>query len=711
MAKISVTKDGNKYIINGISGGDADEAGKALVFSRKIGKMFQSQDGMGRGVTVHRFFLADVYLMCLETETVQPESWMNKAAITKFKKLKRELEKFPEIDSIKRSLDSKSKAPKVRYSHYLKELVFNPLPHQEKFLDRYANIKMRGSIRGNLLNAAAGTGKTYTSIALGKIIGRKTTLIISPNQAIQSVWGEAFGSGKDALFKKPQNFWTSKAPEKRTKDVGYLICHYEYLAKMYDRIRRDKIDIDYIIIDESHNFANSESAQSQKIIDIINLVKADDVLLLSGTPIKAMAKEVASVFFMVDSSFDKEAYQIFKSIHGGRNNGAAVEILRKRLGMVSFIIEKKALKLAEPEYTSHHLILDDIETYSLEGVSEAIRNYINKRKPELLKQSVELLEEFYALVDMMFKDQVSGDRKSKKEYVQYLIDVKKIISTTNYKPLYEEMRICSRFEKALISQRPLSPTAKRLKEIKGIVKYPVMVAVGEALGRVMTRRRVDCYKSMVNEINFEEIVDSTMKKTVIFTSFVEVAEAVYEKASITHNPLKVYGKMSKHLASTVKTFRDNLKANPLIATYASLSTAVPLVMADTMILIDLPYREFTLNQSISRVHRIGNTTGTFVHRFSIGDGFPENIVSRGFDIISWAKGQAEQITGVKSPLAMLDRPKPTEESVLDSFQGIGAGSSDISPEHLELISINEITDFEESMEYESVIKIPSYLNM
>lgn len=701
MAKVNVEKRGKYYSINGISGEDADSAGKALVYSRKIGKMFKSQGGSGRGTMIHKFFLADVYLMCLETATVQPEDWMDAAAITKFKKLKKELEKIPEIFDIKEKLNTKNKDPKIDYKKHLSELVFNPLPHQEKFLNRYIAVKTRSSIRGNLLNAAAGTGKTYTSVALGKIIGVKNTLVISPNQAIESVWGEAFGSGKDALFKRPQKFWTSKRPENRTKGVNNFICHYEYLGKMFDRIKKDRLSIDYIIVDESHNFANSESAQSKKLIEIINLVKADDVLLLSGTPIKAMAKEVASVFYMVDKSFDSEAYEIFKSIHGGRNNGAAVEILRKRLGMVSFIIEKKALKLKAPIYTDHHLVLDDIETFSLDAVTIAIRNYIDQRKPQLLKQSIEFRDEFYKLIDWMFKNQISGERKSTLEYKEYLRDVGLIIDTTNYKPLYEEMRVCARFEKALISQRPSTDEAKRLKEIKGIIKYPVMVAVGEALGRVMTRRRIDCYKSMAREINFEEIIDSSEKKTVIFTSFVEVADAVYERTSMNYHPLKVYGDMSKNLATTVKTFRDNKKANPLVATYASLSTAVPLVMADTMILIDLPYREFTLNQSISRIHRIGNTTGTYVHKFTIGDGYPENIVSRGFDIISWAKGQAEEITGVKSPLTMLDQPKATEESVVDSFIGL-ANSQECAVDSLYKHDLNTITDFEESMEFESV---------
>lgn len=194
-----------------------------------------------------------------------------------------------------------------------------------------------------------------------------------------------------------------------------------------------------------------------------------------------------------------------------------------------------------------------------------------------------------------------------------------------------------------------------------------MVCVGEALGKVMTRRRIECFKSMAREIDFDEAIDSTTLKTVVFTSFVEVAEVVYERMQIDREPLRVYGQYTKDLAATVKMFGENQLTNPLIATYASLSTAVPLVMANTEILIDLPFREYTLNQAISRVHRIGNTTGTFIYKFTIGDGFPENVVSRGFDIISWAKGQAEEITGVRSPLTMLDVSSPTAESISESM--------------------------------------------
>lgn len=665
MAKITIEKVGRYYEIKGVSAAMADAAGRALIYSRKIGRMFSSHQT--NATRVHRFFLPDVYLLCREAENLKPEDWMDLQAVAGFKKLRGLLERMPEIESIKDRLSESYTGKPIDYSRHLKSLVFKPLEHQAPFLEHYLSTRdVKNTIRGSLLNAAAGTGKTYTSLALGEILGLEGVLIVSPNAAIQSVWHAAFEAGKDCLFKTPKRFWSSKDPSKPTRGQNVFICHYEYLEKMFDRIRQDRLQFEYIIVDESHNFANIDSAQTRMMVDIVRLVNPRDTLLLSGTPIKAMSREVASVFFLLDSSYDNEAHEVFKKVHGGRNNGSAVDILRQRLGMISYIIEKKALKLAEPVYTDHHLVLSDIEDYSLGAVSEAIQKYTSERKPVLLAQSEEYRDEFYQLVDRMFRNQTGGARVSEKQYKTYKSDVAKIIATTNYRPLYEEMRVCSRFEKALIAPQPSTVDAKRLKEIKGIVKYPVMVVVGEALGRVLTRRRIDCFKSMAQLIPFEAIIETAGKKVVIFSSYVEVCEAIYQRLAPDLEPIRVYGEHTKDLTKSVKLFGDVPDLNPLIATYASLSTAVPLIMADTEVLIDLPFREFVLNQAISRVHRIGNTTGTYIHKFTIGDGYPDNIVSRGFDIISWAKSQAEDITGVKSPLAMLDdKPGVTLESIAD----------------------------------------------
>ena len=51
----------------------------------------------------------------------------------------------------------------------------------------------------------------------------------------------------------------------------------------------------------------------------------------------------------------------------------------------------------------------------------------------------------------------------------------------------------------------------------------------------------------------------------------------------------------------------------MIATYKSLSTAVPMTMADVMIMVDTPFRDYIFQQTIARINRLGTTTQTYVY--------------------------------------------------------------------------------------------------
>jgi SNF2 family DNA or RNA helicase len=73
-------------------------------------------------------------------------------------------------------------------------------------------------------------------------------------------------------------------------------------------------------------------------------------------------------------------------------------------------------------------------------------------------------------------------------------------------------------------------------------------------------------------------------------------------------------------------------------------------MADTLILLDVPFRAHILEQAIARVWRIGATTQAKVHYLKLDTGTEPNITDRTFDILAWAKSEVEAITGVTSPI-------------------------------------------------------------
>lgn len=65
----------------------------------------------------------------------------------------------------------------------------------------------------------------------------------------------------------------------------------------------------------------------------------------------------------------------------------------------------------------------------------------------------------------------------------------------------------------------------------------------------------------------------------------------------------LYGETNKDLSSIIKLFRDDPKINPVVATFKSLSAAVLLIMTDTCVMLNSPYRDHVRRQTISRVNR------------------------------------------------------------------------------------------------------------
>ncbi|MFO5701743.1 hypothetical protein ACLBSN_31730, partial [Klebsiella pneumoniae] len=83
------------------------------------------------------------------------------------------------------------------------------------------------------------------------------------------------------------------------------------------------------------------------------------------------------------------------------------------------------------------------------------------------------------------------------------------------------------------------------------------------------------------------------------------------------HPAVVYGKTNDNLPQIISRFEKDPKLNPLVATYASLSTAVRMTMADTMVTINSPFRHYILEQAIARIYRKGQDSQTVVYQCTL----------------------------------------------------------------------------------------------
>jgi len=541
----------------------------------------------------------------------------------------------------------------------LDHLKWQPLPFQQTFLENYNKTVSQYHLKGLLLAGAPGSGKTFTTLALAECLKAERVIVICPKPALERVWVDTV----QQLYKTPQAYWYSGAATEY-QDARFAIFHYEALEKAMnwlDRLKRPKT---CVILDESHNFSDLNALRTQRFIDLCGKLEATDVVLASGTPIKALSVEAIPIFRAIDPLFTNEVVEPFKKVFQGEAN-RATKILAERLNLVSHKIEKDELKLSKPIFQDISVAVPDSEQYTLPALSLEMERYVAVRADELKKQVPDFRRTYDECLAIAFETEQHTIRSTQERNVarvlrgQYDDTVRAVIKAHDQGGLMymaQEMALCTQYEKEhVLPYLPSTEYRNRFKEAKSVVKYYKLKVRGECLGRILGRRRIEAHVAMAPYLDYDTILNSTEKKTVIFSSFVEVIEAAEKTLrKLKYQPLSVYGKATSQLSQIVKEFEVNPLANPLLATYASLSTAVPLIMADTLVMINPPYRDYILQQTVSRVNRLGATTQTYCYTCILDTGDTPNISSRTVDILKWSQDQIEQILQIKSPYKLED---------------------------------------------------------
>ncbi len=490
------------------------------------------------------------------------------------------------------------------------------------------------------------THNTYMSMVLAEMLHSDHVIVICPINALYRVWKNSI----ETEYRDPPTFWIA-ADNKPYLNEKIIVCHYESLSKIQDLAKTLKGKIT-IILDESHNLNEITSARTQLFIELCNNITNKDVLWASGTPIKALGSESIPLLLTIDPFFTRSVAEDFKKIYG-RDATKATDILSNRIQLISHVIEKKELNLQPPIIETFKVKISNGDDFTLDKVKEVMVKFIKERTDYYNSIYKESEEFFFKCID--YCEQFFNLNKSKynneliniKRYKQY---VKLISDTSEYHLVKNEMKFCSDFEKQTIVPMLPGEWKEQFKDVKSIIKYVKLKIQGECLGRILGRMRIDCVKAISKGIDYVSFIESTQKKTLIFTSYVDVLEDCKDTLiSLGQKPLLVYGKTNKDLNDTIEKFAKDETLNPLVATYASLSTAVPLTMADVMIMVNPAFRDYIHQQAISRLHRLGSNTQVYVWIASLDTGNKPNLSSRTIDILKWSQEQVAAITGVKSP--------------------------------------------------------------
>ena len=277
--------------------------------------------------------------------------------------------------------------------------------------------------------------------------------------------------------------------------------------------------------------------------------------------------------------------------------------------------------------------------------------YINDRISFIEKHRDSYNKAYDIYIEQILK--AGWEKKSKYTYREYrkLFDEIQMAANRNMLRLYTtQIALCNRIEKEMAQFLP--PISRDdWHETKTILKYPMLKIQGECLGKIVMGARVKCHMDIAKELDYLDILSNTVKKTIIFSNYIEVCEQAKQAVSMLKlNPVTVYGENTKNLTKEVDVFSKDKKRNPLITTYKSLSTAVPLTVANVVIAMDLPFRMYIFEQAISRVWRNGQDTQVLVYIPTLDTGSKDNINQRNFDIISFFNQAVEEMTGFKSSL-------------------------------------------------------------
>lgn len=493
------------------------------------------------------------------------------------------------------------------------------------------------------------THNSVLSLYTAECLDSDYTIIVSPKLALDKVWRHTLATA----FKRPETFWVSNDRDEYAGQK-YIVVHYEYLEKLLSFVGklRGKITI---VLDESHNLNESTSLRTQYFIDLCRITKSENIIWASGTSFKAQGTESIPIFTTIEPRFTTTVAESFKKLYG-TGGGRALDILAHRVDVMSFKVEKSALKLDPPKMVDVPVKVPNGEAFTLDKVKGEMQAFVEERSRYYAsRKSLDqaFFDECLFKVYRTFKKPIEEE-----EHEKYLRCVKIVQqNVADLSVCKDELMYCNKYERETIMPRLSKDEAKQFKDVKSIIKYVSLKIQGECLGRILGKRRMECIKAVAENIDYSTIIESTEKKTVIFTSYVEVLETASKTiANLNYSPMVVYGKTNNELASIVTAFETKPEINPLIATYQSLSTAVPLTVADTMIMVNAPFRDYIHQQAISRIHRIGANTQVSVYIAKLDTGVAPNLSSRSIDILAWSQTQVEQITRTKSPFPVTETP-------------------------------------------------------
>lgn len=534
---------------------------------------------------------------------------------------------------------------KFDFSILDKQFTFKPFATQREFLEQYPIIRDSFHLKGLLLDAKAGSGKTKCSLMWSALLGKGQTMVLCPMTIVNTVWVTQI---KEA-FKVTPKIWTSTSGLPLTPDYDFYIVHYDYMSGNAEALKqvlkqgtqknKEKFKL---ILDECHNFNDLKANRTQVLIDMCDQGYFSDTLPMSGTPLKALGKEAYTAFCMIDPMFVGRVRQEFLDAYG-RARDRLNELLYHRLGRSKFTIKSLDGMTDAPPIERIPVTFPTAHEYTLASIQVRMQRYITDRVMFYRKHMPEFIS-FYQEIVEEYRQYIANDPKALEELRRYQQIVKRFRAHGfNSFTDTDDSKFC-KYVESKIEVRLKGKELADFRNIKSAVKYLSLKLRGEALGNVLGKARMEAVKLIIEHAGLPALIDNVEKKTLIFTSYVEVlkeCEGYLENQG--YQTVSIYGDTNKDRLSIVDRFEKDPDLNPCIALYDSLREGQPMLMANQTILLNAPYRDYELTQVVARTWRKGQDSHCYFWLIDLDTGNELNITSRTIDILNWSKEQVDQL--------------------------------------------------------------------
>ena len=504
-------------------------------------------------------------------------------------------------------------------------------PHQEEFIRRYPALKAQLNLRGYYNAFDQGLGKTLTASVLAMSLHVDKIYVVCPNTLVPNWYNEI----NDYFGRRvvPYDCKSTKAPP---RDARVFITNNESIKNMMPYI--DKNCKSMLIVDEGHNFRNINSSRVAELIKLRETLQPSDILLMSGTPLKASPNELVPALSLLDPLFTPDAARIYNACFNF-NNYEAMAIVTARLGKVIYRkMKSDVLQLPEKHINDIRLTVRDPSPYSMNKVREDVMDWYARIWPDVVKENAGIRDTFCALV----RKYSTAGTMSTEWYLRRICRMSEQDNGMTMDNLHEidQNRVTTFLRDWVFCNPACTPSMQKmlLEDEAKLIHYD-QVVMGRALGKVYPPRRNALFIALwdENEKLFYKMITENLKKTVIFSQFAPVIKHISERlTTLGIKNVRVDGTViNQKRAENLDLFHHDEEIRVILATSQSMGTGVTLIEASQMFFFGAPWRSADYDQCCDRIYRIGQDVPVFIYNVLLDSG-EYNLSDRMDKIMKWS---------------------------------------------------------------------------